>query len=318
MLTINEIFLFSFLMDLRRLNRILKDVLVRSCNTEQIAYIAREADPNFNLQKVSGFGNHVVIPRQTAAEVVLDYFQSEYQILNFISMLYYYDGKGISGGILHLKEKFKLDKFLMENDLIYNPQLNKFVLSQKEIKQKDWGILEEGKEYKLSFLDIDIVGSSELIKTNVKIDIENTLKNFRFFINNITDEFDGRIWQWYGDGGLIAFLNEFGVSNAIRVGLKILYLLPVFNFTSNQLRWENNISIRMSIHFGYAEYKSEVNLIDSEDIHLTRTLEHQFGLPNAIILSETAYNLCDNELKKFFDYYNIYKNMKIFIFNKLS
>jgi hypothetical protein len=56
----------------------------------------------------------------------------------------------------------------------------------------------------------------------------------------------------------------------------------------------------MSIHFGYAEYKSEVNLIDSEDIHLTRTLEHQFGLPNAIILSETAYNLCDNELKKIF------------------
>jgi hypothetical protein len=299
-------------MNIQKLRRILKEVLVRSCNTDQIAYIGREADPNFNLKKFSGFGEHVVIPKQVAAETVLAYFESEYQLLNFIATLYYFEGKGISGGIVSLRDKHKLDTYLMENDLIFNRELNKFVISQKEAKQKDWGILEEGLEYKLSFLDIDVVSSSELIKTNVKIDIENTLKNFRLFVNNIIESYNGRIWQWFGDGGLIAFLNERGVSDAVKSSLKILYSLPIFNLTANHLRWQNTISIRIAIHFGYAIYNKEINMIDSEDIQITKGLERDVGIPNSIILSETALNLCDNELKKFFIYYTNYKNFQVY------
>ncbi|GIX40969.1 MAG: hypothetical protein KatS3mg129_3281 [Leptospiraceae bacterium] len=299
-------------MNLNKLKRLLREVLIRSCNTDQIAYIAREADPNFNLKEVSGFGEHVVIPKQVAADTVIDYFESEYQILNFIATLYYYEGKGISGGVVTLRDKHKLDKYLEENHIIYNPELNKFVVSQKDIKKKDWGILEEGMESKLAFMELDIISSSELIKTNVKIDVENTLRNFRLFITEIVESFNGRIWQWFGDGGLIAFLNESGVSNAIRSGLKVLYSLPIFNLTANQLRWENNVSLRMAIHFGFATYKEDINMIDSEDIKITKILEHELGLPNSIIISETALNLCDNELKKFFEYYNNYKNINIY------
>lgn len=299
-------------MNLNKLKRILRDVLTRSCNTEQIAYIGREADPNFNLKVISGFGEHVVIPKQVAADTVLDYFNTEYQLLNFISLLFFYEGKGISGGIVSLKEKNKLERFLNENNFYFDPNLNKFIISQEKTKNKDWGILESGQEYKLAFLSLDIVSSSELIKTNVKLDIEQTLVNFKNYTSKKIEKFNGRIWQWYGDGGLVCFLNESGVSSAIRSCIDILYCLPIFNLTLNQLRWENRISLRLSIHFGTAVYNEDVNFIDNEDIEFTRTLEHIMGVPNEVVISETAINLSDNELRKFFILYTNYKNINIY------
>ncbi len=299
-------------MNLNKLRRILKEVLIRSCNSDQIAYIGREADLHFNLKEVSGFGEHVVIPKQVAADTIINYFKTEYQILNFISTLYYYEGKGISGGVVVLRDKHKLDKFLEEHNLIYDASLNKFVTSQIDNKQKDWGILEEDTEYRLAFMELDIISSSELIKTNVKIDVEKTLRNFYDFILKIVEIYNGRIWQWYGDGGLITFLNAMGVSSAIKVALQILYQLPIFNLTLNQLRWENKISLRVAIHFGKAIYKEDMNMIDSEDIQFTKQLEHNLGLPNQVIISETAYNLSEMELRKFFYKYQQYKNMYVY------
>lgn len=299
-------------MNLNKLKKLLRDVLIISCNTEQIAYIGREADPKFDLKQVSGFGNHLVIPKQIAADTVLSYFETETQILHFLATLYSYEGKGISGGIVVLKDKHKIDKFLEENDLKYDSYLNKFIILQQAKKTEDWGFLESHKEYKLSFLNLDIIGSSELIKTNVKMDIEATLKHFKNFIWEKTEKYNGRIWRWEGDGGLIAFLDEAGVSNAIRTGLEILYSLPIFNFTKNFLRWENQISIRIAIHFGRATFLENVSLIESEDINIVKQIEHSQGLPNSIVITDTALYLSDNELQRFFEHYCIWNSLKIY------
>ncbi|MCS7204431.1 MAG: hypothetical protein NZ853_01905 [Leptospiraceae bacterium] len=300
-------------MNIHRFKKILKEVLIRSCTTEQLTYIGREADPNFNLREQSGYGPHVVIPKQVAADIVLEYFDSEYEILNFVSTLLQYEGKGISGGAYSLREKHKIHKFLEEEGLYYDENLRKFI-SIKDRKKEDWGVLEDGTEYRLSLFVIDVVSSSELIKTNVKIDIENTLIQFHNFVQNIIELYDGRIWQWHGDGGLIAFLHESGISKAIRAGLQIIYQLPIFNLTKNQLRWENQISVRIAIHFGSAIYRKNLELTTSEDIELTKYLEHYYGSLNAIIITESAFNLAENELKKFFKLTDLsYKNQALWI-----
>ncbi len=304
-------------MNLTKIKKLLREIIVKSCNTEQISYLAREVDRNFNLNHLSGFGYHVVIPRQVAVDTVLDYFHTKNQILEFISILYQFENKGISGGIYQIKDKNKLEKLLLENDLEYNPDLKRIVVSQRSRKGSDWGFLTEGKEYKLAFSSIDIIGSSELIKTNVKLDIQNTLNNFRVFVNEIIESYDGRLWQWYGDGGLIVFLEEQGVSCAIRALCEVIYSLPIFNILKNELRWENCLSIRTSIHYGSAMYKKETNLIDSDDIEFTRKIEHQYGIPNSILISETAYNICDIELKKFFEKHLLIENLNLYRLKKL-
>lgn len=299
-------------MNINKLKKLLKDILILSCNTEQMAYIGREADPQFDLRSISGFGNHVVIPKQTAAQIIIDYFKTESQILNFIATLYYFEGKGISGGIVTIKDKHKLEKFLFDNNLQYEPSLNKFIILQKEQKTEDWGFLEAGKEYRLAFMNIDVIGSSELIKTNVNLDIEATLRNFKNFIWGKIEKYNGRIWKWEGDGGLIAFLEESGVSGAIRSGLEILYSLPIFNLTKNFLRAENQISIRFAIHYGRAEFLENVSLIESEDIEITKKIEHHYGIPNCIVITDTALNLAENEVRRFFENYTNFNSLNIY------
>ncbi len=312
MTNIFNIFIYNFKVNLNKLRKIVKDVLILSCNTEQIAYLGREADPKFDLKQVSGFGNHVVIPKQVAADTIISYFETESQILHFIAILYSYEGKGISGGIVVLKDKHKLDKFLEENNLKYDSTLKKFIILQRVKKTVDWGFLESYEEYKLAFLNLDIVGSSILINTNVKMDIEATLTHFKNFIWEKTEKFNGRIWRWEGDGGLLAFLDEKGVSDAIRTGIEILYSLPIFNFTKNFLRWESQISIRIGIHFGRATFLENVSLIESEDINIVKQLEHSLGLSNSILITETAMILADNELRRFFEYYLTWNSLAIY------
>ncbi|MFN3604923.1 MAG: hypothetical protein ACK4UJ_09455 [Leptonema sp. (in: bacteria)] len=299
-------------MNLIKLKKILKEVLILSCNTEQIAYLGRETDSRFDLKQVSGFGNHVVIPKQIAAETIVNYFSSEQEILNFIATLFSYEGKGISGGIVTLKEKQKLDKFLYENNIKYESSLNKFIILKRDQKAEDWGFLENSREYKLAFISLDIIGSSELIKTNVRLDIESTLKNFKNFIKEHTEKHNGRIWKWEGDGGLLVFLEEMGVSNAVRCSLEILYSLPIFNLTKNFLRWENLIPIRLAIHFGRAIFFENISLIESDDINITKAIEHSLGIPNSILITDTAYILSQPELRRFFEDYTTFRNLKIY------
>ncbi len=297
---------------MKKIKRHLKELLAITLNTQQISYIGREADPAFNLEEVTGFGGHIVIPRKVAADALVEYFDDRERIVHLCSVLFHLNGRGGSGGIIELKGFRPLQLALEEAGFRFDSELQRFVQTQEGRKTGDWGYLKNDEEYRLAFMSIDVVGSSELVQTNLKVDIENTLRSFRLWIRSIIEAENGRLWYWHGDGGLAAYLEEEGVSAALRSALKIIALLPVFNISQNELRYENDLRVRIGIHYGTARYTSDTARIQSDDISETISIEQKHGEPNAVFVSESAFFLASPETKKFFTEDGQYGQLRLY------
>lgn len=302
---------------MRKVKRHLKELLVLSCNTQQIAYIGREADPSFNMQDVTGFGGHIVVPRQVAADALVEYFDRNERTVYLCGVVFQMEGRGGSGGIIELRNTRPLQAALLESGYRFDEALRRFVRTQEDEKTGDWGYLKPDEEYRLAFMSIDVVGSSELVHTNVKVDIENTLRNLHNWLREIVEAENGRLWYWHGDGGLAAFLEEGGATGALRSSLRILSLLPVFNMSSNELRYENDVRLRIGVHYGVACYDADTARIQSDDIRDTINIEQKHSETNAVFVSDTAYQLASPEVKKFFKdagsagFLHLYRNTEI-------
>ena len=116
---------------------------------------------------------------------------------------------------------------------------------------------------------------------------------------------------------MAAFIGDSCVQSAVMSCLGILAYLPVYNITRNALREENDIRLRIGIHYGSVVYHSDTSKMHSEDMERASRLEDRHGIPNSIILSETAFNLMPDELRKYFqtsgqaDFGALYQNLTI-------
>lgn len=77
------------------------------------------------------------------------------------------------------------------------------------------GVLREGKEYSLIVASIDIHDNSALVKKYKSYLIEKEYKKVIEFISRKLHDYNGRVWFWAGDGGIIAFRDEDGPVNAL-------------------------------------------------------------------------------------------------------
>jgi len=282
---------------LKEIRKVLHEVLLLSLNTDQMNHLGRDVDQKFSLAEVSGFGEKIVIPRKVGADCVIDYFSTEESLLRFIAYMISRNGQGASGGVIHLKSLDKLISLLREKKWIYDPEKVRFQRDQSEVKMSDWGFMKEGEEYSLTFCSIDIVASSELVKTNVKVDVEATMSAIRNYVQQYVNDWNGRIWFWYGDGGVAAFYGNQAVSGAALSMISILSYLPVFNITKNELRPESDIKLRIGIHYGQITYLNEAGKMTSADLRLAQEVEKHCAETNTIAITETAMNLLHQETK---------------------
>ncbi len=285
---------------MKDIRKALNDLLVISMNTDQMNHLGRDVDPNFDMARVSGFGEKIVIPRKVAADCILSYFASEEKLLEFIAYMISRNGQGASGGVIRLKGSERLLEMLRENKWIYDPRMARFHRDQSETKTSGWGFMKQGEDYSLAFCSIDIVSSSELVKTNVKVDVETTLKRLRLYVQSKVNSWNGRIWFWYGDGGLAAFYGESSVSQAVLSMITTLSYLPVFNISENELRPESDIKLRVGIHYGTVEYAGDTGKMSSPDLKLSQEIEKYCADANTIAISEAALNLLQQEIRSRF------------------
>ncbi|HMU85139.1 MAG TPA: adenylate/guanylate cyclase domain-containing protein [Leptospiraceae bacterium] len=293
--------LFMAAENLKDIRKLVKEFLWKSLNTDQMNYVAKEADPRFDLGKVSGFGHSIVVTRQTAADVIVDYFATEDAFLHLFATLLFMEGKNASGGVIHFVNPDPIIKKLRERQWIYDPSAGRFIKSQSQTRTADWGFLQEGSEYSLVFGSIDIVGSSALARTNVPVDVENTLVRMRAYLQDQIEARNGRIWYWHGDGGVMAFYGADAASRAVISSVAILAYLPIFNLTQNELRPENDVSLRIGLHAGLAVYRSDTEKILSPDIRFAEEVEKHCAETNTIAITERTVNSLPPEVRRQFN-----------------
>ena len=102
------------------------EVLSKSFDTNQAKYLAQNVDRKFDLAREAGFGKSIPIPRQTAAQTILNYFKREEDIIKLFTRMLELDGTRDSGATIKIYNRDNFIKLLKSNMWIYDEDINRF------------------------------------------------------------------------------------------------------------------------------------------------------------------------------------------------
>jgi hypothetical protein len=297
---------------MREIKKILKKTIIGSLNADQVNQLAGQIDGRFDVYQLSGFGNNIPVPRLVAAETVLYYFRQEKELVQFIAILLQSENNFVFDSNIKIKNRQKLLNILEKKNWLYDERAKTFKRDQAVTFTSDWGFMRDGEEYRLAFTSIDIVSNSKIVKTNVRVDVENTYSSFRSFIQKQIESRNGRIWFWHGDGGVAAFYEHKGIQQSIIAMIAILSYLPVFNVFENELKPEDDIKIRIGVHYGHAIYHQDKSKIISTDLIVAENIEKNISFKNSISITDTIYNSLDSVIRNYFEFQTNEEHIKIY------
>ncbi len=110
------------------IKRLFLQVITNSLNTQQVNYLGELLDSNFNLYTESGFRSSMPIPRQVAAQTLLDYFDDEEDITRLFSIMLNHEGQRFYNRDLAIWERNKFMSLLLKSKWIFDKELNAFLL----------------------------------------------------------------------------------------------------------------------------------------------------------------------------------------------
>jgi hypothetical protein len=145
----------------------------------------------------------------------------------------------------------------------------------------NWGALRDGHEYPVVIASVDICQNSELVKRHTTKVMERVYYRLWAFLKTKLDHWEGRIWNWAGDGGIFAFRGEQGVTNAVSCCLEILATLPVFNIQPDK-GIADEICLRIGLDFGPVKFAADTGRIVSDVINYAAHLEKKGTKPRSL------------------------------------
>ena len=277
------------------------DFLVNSLNTSQLTNLASHFAPRFDIRQETGFEGGIPIPLRVGVETLINFLGSDEEILDFVCYIFSREGLGAgSGGIISIHGRNRLLQAAGSNGWAYYETNNRFIRDQSRSRTRDWGILRENETYIFTFASIDIVQSSHLVQKNELANIEETLNNFKHFVTSLVEEWNGRVWNWKGDGGLTAFYGQDNSNTCVTSMASIISYLPHFNVTFNTLNPESDIKVRIGAHYGPCTYHKDQHLLANEDIDQTIRIQEEFTDCNSLSISREVFNNLRNDIGPLF------------------
>jgi class 3 adenylate cyclase len=146
---------------------------------------------------------------------------------------------------------------------------------------------------------IDIVGNSALVNKHGIKKMEKMYFRFWNFLRRLLRVYDGRIWSWAGDGGIMAFTFKGHEVRAVQCALEIQALLSVFNLDPDK-SIPDDIQTRIGLDSGKIKFFEDTGRIISDTINFAAHLEKQFTPPKGIAVSESVRENMPKKLKELF------------------
>lgn len=285
-------------MGISRLKRLIAEDLYRAFNISELKSFCSTIQMDLDLYKITGYSENLSIPTKEAAVKIVDYFHETKKLIPLLNLIIHAAKVGFKGEKVVFNNLKNIFHEINESGYKYNPEINKIVIIEKSGKRTDWGFLEEGLVYNFCFVSIDICDNSKLFRKYDTAIIRQTYQNFKNLIKNIIEKRDGRIWTWEGDGGVAAFHIKDYINQSVLAAIDILSAMPIFNTTSNYI--DDDILIRIGINAGDAEYKNDIDMIDSESINKTKLIEKKHTYPMSISINYHTYQHLDSIIKNYF------------------
>ena len=251
--------------------------LISNLNSEQLRYTIESFVKDFDLYKFSGISRSLSITKKDAVSSIMLYLDDEGRILDYVSSIVALDGHGAgSSGRIKIRN---FDLFL--NDIstlgwFYNNEHHVFEKDQSRIKTRDFGILRHGQVYPISFMNIDLAGSSKFanhLDTKVLTDL---YENYRLFCEQIVHNHNGRIWEWNGDGFTGAFFGKNDSLNAFLAAQDFLIRIYYFQFQYKHLSPKTKLEIRIGADRGMVEFNKDKPALGQANVKKAEKLQSDF------------------------------------------
>ena len=110
------------------LHKLFYKVLINSLSAQQVAYLGQSLDRNFDLNRAAGVSPAIPVPRQSAAETLLNYFSDEEDIVELFSILLHHEGERFYNRELMIWGKEDFINYLIKNKWTYDPDVGQFLL----------------------------------------------------------------------------------------------------------------------------------------------------------------------------------------------
>ncbi|MDA3938849.1 MAG: adenylate/guanylate cyclase domain-containing protein [Spirochaetia bacterium] len=299
------------MIDLSLLNET-TEILANNFTPGEIESLGKIIYSKYDGHKAAGVKNHITMSPRKCANALVQFLNESKKTFQLIKLIIEMDDSALNGKAKNIEGLEAYLNKLVKSDIYYDFKKRKLHHSKKDAhKMINWGILNDGKTYSITVMSLDIVGNSMLVKKHGTKTMEKVYFRLRNFIEKKVLDYDGRIWNFAGDGGLIAFTLKEHPTRAALCALDIRAALAVFNIRPD-LPIKEHISLRLALDTGKIKFSSNTGHIVSDIINYAAHLEKAGTLPGEISISENVKKDLAIKVAKVFSDKNVFENMNCY------
>jgi len=279
----------------------LVELIAGAFSPDAIDELGRLTFGPYSTHEVAGEDSHITISRRRAARLLVGYAETRFKLSEIIRLIAELDGGIFLGKHLTVKGIEGFFNSLARVGVVYDPTRRRLYHTRDDIRAlKNWGCLRDGRTYDISVISVDIVGNSLLVRDNGAKTMEKLYYRFREFLDRKLSEYDGRVWNWAGDGGILAFAFDGCIDRAVKCAIDIQTSLPLFNVSSDN-PINRHIALRTSVDTGKIRFYSDTGRIVSEIINYAAHLEKSATEPGKVSISDRARAGTDPKILSIFE-----------------
>jgi len=279
-----------------RLRDLLVQALVESMSVDMMVMLAQRFIPYYNLQERTGFPENMSVPKRDAARQIVNDIRDSRLVLQFAGLLVVMHTEGLMGRKYVISHMREILAEIHGAGFIFNREFGTFVEDSRIRRTRNWGTLVEGQEYVFSFMSLDIVGNTGLVREYPEETIRATYGDLRGIVQRSIEKREGRLWNWEGDGGLVAFYFAKKFNAALLSAIDILHDLFLYNRL--ECRFKSPLGVRLAVHGGPCEFRHNTEDILSDTINRTLEIEAVHTGPNTVTVSNVVYLALDPLLQE--------------------
>ena len=282
------------------IDRELIEILRKSFTFNDIEIIGNDLFGKYSTHELEGISNTLSISPAAASKRLIAECRKRKKFETLIITLIQLEGNYLNDRIVKI---FKLENLLYhiaQSGSFYDYKRGKFIdIKDDKTLLPNWGALRDGREYDLTVASIDIAGNSKLVEKHGSAIMEKSYNLLWKYIRKKLEPYDGRIWSWQGDGGLLAFPFSQDVNLSVASCLEIMLALPIYNLhPSNPI--ESNIVLRIALDHGPIKFATDTGRIVSQSINYAAHLEKHGTSPWGISVSDEVYEQLSGSMRKIF------------------
>ena len=280
---------------------LLIETVAGSLVADQVEALGQMLVPDINIHELSGKRSNFTISPRMAAQVLTEHLTQKRLLSDYIKLLIEMDEETVLGKPIRIEGLEYFLQQLTETGLIYDSKKRKVVALKEDLASRpDWGALKNGRSYDVTVGSMDIVGSSELVNKYGRKTME---KFYSFFWSSLGERlaaYNGRIWSWAGDGGILAFTFKLHRIRAARFAVEMQRIMPLINSHSRN-PIEQDVAIRIGMHSGKVTFMSDTGKMISDVINVAAHLEKRGTEPGSVSITESIWKPLPDKLKNLFD-----------------